>query len=337
MENLVNQSSSFNWRERKVFVTGATGLVGSWLAKELVQQGASVVALIRDMNPQSELLRSQTIRDLTVVNGCLEDYATLERAISENEIEIVFHLAAQPLVGVACRSPFLTFESNIRGTYNLLEVCRIHSNLVNRLVIASSDKAYGESSSLPYTEDMPLQGQFPYEVSKSCADLLAHSYFSTYHLPVAIARCGNIYGGGDLNWSRLIPGTIRALLHNQAPEIRSDGSYVRDYIYIQDVIRAYMRLAENLNSPEIAGHAFNFSPEHPSSVMEIVNLIIRLLGCEHLVPRILNIARGEIHAQYLDSSLASRVLGWKPEWTLENGLEATINWYRTYFHSPGSP
>ena len=208
---------NMDWQSHQVFVTGATGIVGSWLVKRLVQEGAYVVTLIRDWDPQSELIRTGDVNHTTVVNGALEDYPILERAINEHNIDTVFHLGAQTIVGSASRSPLPTFESNIRGTYNLLEACRVHGNLVKRIVVASSDKAYGEAVTLPYTEDMALNGRHPYDASKSCADLLASTYAHSYDLPVAIARCGNIYGGGDLNWSRIVPGTIRSLLRNQNP------------------------------------------------------------------------------------------------------------------------
>jgi CDP-glucose 4,6-dehydratase len=266
----------------------------------------------------------------------VEDFATLERAINEHEIETVFHLAAQPIVGVAHRSPLQTFEANIRGTYNLLEACRQHAALVRRVVIASSDKAYGAQPTLPYTEEMPLQGRFPYEVSKSCTDLIAQSYYATYGLPVAIARCGNIYGGGDLNWSRIVPETIRAFLNGTRPIIRSDGTFLRDYIYVKDVSRAYLRLAERLDDPQVHGEAFNFSPEQAVSVLDLVGRMQRLMHCEHLTPDIRNTARGEIHSQYLDASKATRVLGWEPTYTLDAGLTETIAWYTDYLAHEGS-
>jgi CDP-glucose 4,6-dehydratase len=325
----MEMSNSF-WSDRKVFVTGATGLVGACLVNELLARGARVIALIRDASPQSELIRSRDIERIDVVNGCVEDYSTLERAISELEAEVVFHLAAQPLVGVAYRSPLLTFESNIHGTYNLLEACRVHAGLVRRVVVASSDKAYGANPDLPYTEDMPLQGRYPYEVSKSCADLLAQCYFHTYGLPVTVARCGNIYGGGDLNWSRLIPGTIRSFLLRQAPIIRTDGSYVRDFIYLKDVARAYLLLAERLDDPSIQGQAFNFSPELPHNVLEMVALLQKLMDCEDIQPDIRHEARGEIHDQYLSFQKARRMLGWQPQFNMEESLKETIAWYRQY-------
>jgi CDP-glucose 4,6-dehydratase len=318
------------WSGRRVFVTGATGMVGAWLVKDLLAAGAYVVTLIRDADPQSEHYRSGDYRQTTAVHGHLEDFSSLERAINEHETDTVFHLAAQPLVGVAQRFPLQTFESNIRGTYNLLEVCRIHSSLVKRVVIASSDKAYGEQPVLPYTEDMPLQGHYPYEVSKSCTDLIAQSYFHTYGLPVAIARCGNIYGGGDLNWSRIIPGTIRSLLRGERPVIRSDGTFIRDYIYIKDVTHAYRTIAEQIEAPGVSGGAFNISPERALTVLELVDLIRRVMQCEHIEPDIQNTARGEIHSQYLDATKARDTLGWHPQFTLEQGLVETVAWYRAF-------
>ena len=328
LEGMVNVESS--WQGQSVFVTGATGIVGSWLVKDLLARGAAVVALVRDPDPQSEFYRSGDYRRVTIVQGRLEDYWTLERAINVYETATVFHLAAQPIVGVAQRHPLQTFEANIRGTYNLLDVCRLHSAMVRRVVVASSDKAYGEQPLLPYIEEMPLQGRNPYEVSKSCADLLAQSYHHTYDLPVAIARCGNIYGGGDLNWSRLVPDTIRACLWGVRPVIRSDGAYLRDYIYVKDVSSAYLRLAERLDDPAVHGEAFNFSPESAVSVLDLVARIQGLMGCEHLRPDIRDTARGEIHSQYLDAAKARRVLGWQPCFSLDQGLAETITWYRAY-------
>jgi len=323
------------WQGRRVFVTGATGLVGSWLVKDLLAQSAHVVALVRDPDPQSEFYRSGDDQHTAVVQGALEDYWTLERAVNEHEIDTVFHLAAQPIVGVAHRSPLQTFEANVRGTYNLLEACRQHQGLVRRIVVASSDKAYGTQPVLPYTEEMPLQGRNPYEVSKSCADLIAQSYHHTYALPVAVARCGNIYGGGDLNWSRIVPDTIRACLRGARPIVRSDGTYVRDYIYVKDVGGAYLRLAERLDDPAIQGEAFNFSPEQAVTVLELVARIQHLMGCEGLTPDVRNTARGEIHSQYLDSSKAERLLDWRPRYSLDEGLTETVAWYRAYLTRQG--
>jgi len=318
------------WRGKRVFITGATGIVGSWLTEALVKRGTYIVALVHDWDPQSDLIRTGIINQLHVVTGALEDYATLERAINEHEVDTVFHLGAQPIVTVANRSPLPTFETNIRGNYNLLEACRIHKDMVKRVVIASSDKAYGDSDVLPYTEDMPPLGHHPYDVSKSCTDLLAQAYWHTYQLPVGIARCGNIYGGKDLNWSRIVPGTIRSIIENKAPIIRSDGTFIRDYVYVEDVVEAYTDLAQALDQPEIRGEAFNFSSESHVSVIEIVNAIRRLMGREDLEPIILNEVRAEIKDQYLSSAKARKLLEWEARYTFEEGLRETIAWYQEY-------
>lgn len=324
-------SSDF-WSGRRVFVTGATGIVGSWLVKELLEKGANVVALIRDADPQSELYRSGDIHKISVVNGSLEDFSTLKRSINEQEIETVFHLGAQTIVGAAYRDPFHTFEVNIRGTYNLLEACRLHPDLVKRIVVASSDKAYGDSEILPYTEDMPPLGKHPYDVSKSCTDLIAQTYYHTYKLPVAITRCGNIYGGGDLNWSRIIPGTIQSLFAGNRPIIRSDGTYIRDYIYVKDVVKAYMCLASCLDDIKVQGEAFNFSMESPLTVLELVKTIQNLMGCLDVELDIRNQARAEIHSQYLAAQKARQLLLWQPKFSLETGLQETIAWYREFLN-----
>lgn len=319
-----------DWHDRRVFVTGATGLVGSWLTRALVERGAYVVALIRDWDPQSELIRSGTVTRVNVVSGALEEYATLDRAINEHEIDTVFHLGAQTIVGTALRSPLLTFEANVRGTYNLLEACRAHGQIVRQVVVASSDKAYGDADTLPYTEDMPLHGRHPYDVSKSCADLIALTYAHSYGLAVAVARCGNIYGGGDLNWSRIVPGTIRSLLHGQRPILRSDGTFTRDYVYVLDVDEAYLLLARRAGEAGVRGEGFNFSPERPVSVLEITRKLRELLGRTDLEPEILDRARAEIRDQYLDAGKAHARLGWSPRYTLDQGLAETIDWYRRF-------
>jgi CDP-glucose 4,6-dehydratase len=315
------------WRERRVFVTGATGIVGSWLVRELLAHGASVAVLVRDADPQSELLRSGDVQRCTVFNGTVEDLWTLERAISLHESEYVFHLAAQTIVGVAHRNPFTTFETNIRGTYNVLEATRIHASLVRGVIVASSDKAYGEVDSLPYVESMPLRGRHPYEVSKSCTDLIATSYWHTYDVPVTIARCGNIYGGGDLNWSRIVPGTIRSILRGERPTLRSDGTFRRDYIYVKDVARAYMLLGEQACDAAVRGEAFNFSDESPLSVLDIVNTIRRLMG-SGLEPDVRNVAQGEIRDQFLSAAKARDTLKWRATYDLDTALSDTIAWYR---------
>lgn len=322
------------WNQKRVLITGATGLVGAHLSKALLEKNAKVIALIRDFDFQSELMRSGLIKEVSVVQGALEDGACVERALSDYEIDTVFHLGAQTQVGCALRAPLITFEANIRGTYLLLEACRRQKDLVQRIVIASSDKAYGTSAILPYTEEMPLKGEHPYDVSKSCADLLSLSYAATYHLPIAVARCGNIYGGGDLNWNRLIPGTIKSLLKGLAPEIRSDGSYTRDYIYVADVVEGYLKLARAIDREDVIGQAFNFGPEQPYSVLDIVHLLQTLIDRTDLKPQILNSVKAEICHQSLSAEKAKKILGWKPNYNLEKGLGETIAWYENYFALP---
>ena len=318
------------FKDRRVFVTGATGMIGAWLVKDLLAQSAYVVALVLDGDPQSELYRSGDVNRISVVNGNLEDFRTLERAINVHEVDTVFHLGAQAIVGVAHRGPLPTFETNVRGTWNLLEACRLHRDLVERVVIASSDKAYGAQPRLPYTEDMPVAGMHPYEVSKSAADLIARAYYHTYGLRVVIARCGNVFGGGDLNWSRIVPGTIRSFLRGERPVVRSDGSYVRDYFYVKDASRAYLRLGERLGDPQAVGEAFNFSNESPMNVLDLVAVIQKLMDASHLEPDVRDVAEGEIHSQYLSAARAREQLGWAPEFDLEAGLRETIAWYRAF-------
>ena len=325
-----------NWQQRRVYVTGGTGIVGSWLVRRLLAEGAYVVALVRDTDPQSELIRSGDLNRVSVVNGQLEDYATQERAINEHEIDTVFHLAAQPIVTTALRNPLPTFEANIRGTWNVLEACRVHSSLVTRVVVASSDKAYGDAPVLPYVEDMPLNGRHPYDVSKSCTDMLALTYAHSYELPVAIARCGNIYGGGDLNWSRIVPGTIRSLLAGERPIIRSDGRFIRDYIYVEDVVQAYMTLATVAAEPAMRGQAFNFSPETKVPVIDIVRQLQRIMGRTDLEPVIQDRARAEIRDQYLDATKARQQLGWTPRFSLDEGLTRTVEWYERFLRTAGA-
>ena len=331
MVNPVMTDSVF-WDNKNVLVTGATGLVGSWLTARLVKLGARVAILVRDWDPQSELVRSGTISRVTVVSGRLEEYADCERAISEHDIDTVFHLGAQTIVGTALRSPLATFEANIRGTYNLLEACRVHAKLVKRVLVASSDKAYGDSPVLPYLETMPVNGQHPYDVSKSCTDLLATTYHHTYGLPVVTARCGNIYGGGDLNWSRIIPGTLRSLLRGERPLVRSDGTLTRDYVFVEDAVDAYLHMAENAERDEVRGEIFNFGPDQPRSVLEVIETLQKVVARPELTPVILNESRAEIQDQYLDSSKAERVLGWKPQYGFEQGLALTLEWYRNFLN-----
>ncbi|MFN8412673.1 MAG: GDP-mannose 4,6-dehydratase [Anaerolineales bacterium] len=318
------------WLDRPVFVTGGTGLVGSWLVQRLVQAGADVVCLVRDWVPQSELVRTGYIEKVKVVRGDVRDREVLERTLGEFEIDTVMHLAAQTIVTIANRNPISTFETNIAGTWNLLEACK-RSPRVKQIVIASSDKAYGDQENLPYDEDTPLQGQHPYDVSKSAADLIAYTYAKSYDLPVSVTRCGNFYGGGDLNWNRIIPGTIRSILRGQRPIIRSDGDYIRDYFYVEDGAAAYMMLAEQLaDRKELKGEAFNFSNEIQVSVREIVSRIIKLMD-SNLQPEILNEANNEIRHQYLSAKKAREILNWKPIYNLDEALALTIDWYKEFF------
>jgi CDP-glucose 4,6-dehydratase len=284
------------WRNRRVLVTGATGLIGGWLVRNLLEKDADVVCLVRDWVPQSELVRARFIEKATVVRGDVREQAVIERTLAEYEIHTVFHLAAQTIVGIANDNPLSTFESNIQGTWNLLEACR-HCAGVKAVLVASSDKAYGDQKTLPYTEDYPLQGRHPYDVSKSCADLIAQSYASTYSLPIAITRCGNFYGGGDLNWNRIVPGTIRSVLHGERPVIRSDGQSIRDYFYVEDAAAAYLLLAERLAAdPHISGLAFNFSNELQITVLDLVQQILKEMNSP-LQPEIANSASNEIRHQ----------------------------------------
>ncbi len=321
------------WVDRPTLVTGGTGLVGSWLVRRLRQAGASVVCLVRDWVPESELVRSGDLARATVVRGDVRDQATLERALGEHEIRTVIHLAAQTIVGIANRNPVSTFETNIQGTWALLEACR-RSPLVQQVVVASSDKAYGVHDQLPYDETAPLRGDHPYDVSKSCADLIAHTYAKSYGLPVAITRCGNFYGGGDLNWNRIIPGTIRSVIRGERPVIRSDGSFIRDYFYVEDGAAAYMLLAEQLaGRPELRGEAFNFSNEIQLTALDVVRQVLASLGSS-LEPEILNQASNEIPHQYLSAEKARRLLNWSPAFTFPEGLQKTIAWYRDFLGAP---
>lgn len=315
------------WKDRPVLVTGATGLLGGWLVRRLLKLGADIVCLVRDWVPQSELVSAKLVERTRVVRGDVCDLLLLERVLGEYEIDTVFHLAAQTIVPIANRNPVSTFETNIRGTWSLLEACR-RSPVVKQIVVASSDKAYGNHSVLPYTEDTPLHGQHPYDVSKSCADLIAQAYAATFDLNVGITRCGNFYGGGDLNWNRVVPGTIRAALRGKRPVIRSDGNYTRDYFYVEDAAAANILLAEHLAaSPHLRGEAFNFSYERYLTVLEIVDVILRLMD-SNLEPEIHNKVTGEIRHQYLAAGKARRRLGWQPLFTLEEGLKKTIAWYQ---------
>ncbi|MGI6124331.1 MAG: GDP-mannose 4,6-dehydratase [Acetivibrionales bacterium] len=317
------------WDSKNVFLTGCTGFLGSYLAKELVNQGANVTGLVRDKVPKSNLYTGEEYKKINVVWGAVEDEPLLERIMGEYEIDTVFHIAAQAIVGISNRNPLGTFEANIRGTYNILEAAR-RSPLIKRIIVASSDKAYGDQTQLPYHEDMPLKGSHPYDVSKSCTDLIAQAYHKTYGLPVCITRCGNLYGGGDLNFNRIIPQTIKSVLRGERPVIRSDGTFIRDYFYVEDAVKAYMLLAEKMIDLGLEGQAFNFSNEIQLTVLELVNKILALMDTD-LTPAILNQGSNEIVHQYLSAKKAREILGWNPSFTIDEGLIRTIEWYRRFF------
>jgi CDP-glucose 4,6-dehydratase len=328
---LATPSNEF-WRDRPTLVTGGTGLLGGWLVHLLLDAGADLVCLVRDWVPQSLLIQDGLLDNLKVVRGEVEDQKLIERILGEYEVDTVFHLAAQTIVGIANRNPVSTFETNIGGTWSLLEACR-HSPTVKQIVLASSDKAYGDNESLPYDEETALNGQHPYDVSKSCADLIAHSYAVTFGVPVATTRCGNFYGGGDLNWNRIVPGTIRSVLRGQQPVIRSDGNYIRDYFYVEDGAAAYVLLAEKLaQTPELRGQAFNFSNEIQVTVSELVEKILELME-SNLKPKVLNQASNEIRHQYLSAAKAREMLAWNPLFTLDEGLHRTIRWYQNFLRA----
>jgi CDP-glucose 4,6-dehydratase len=315
------------WNGRSVFVTGCTGFLGSALTEELVRRGATVIGLVRDIVPEARFFSDGTVSQVITVRGCMEDYDTVERAINEYAVDTVMHLGAQAIVGVANRNPMATFEANIKGTWVLLEACRRNAT-VKRVVVASSDKAYGEHETLPYEEHFPLQGRHPYDVSKSCADLIALTYHETYRLPVCITRCGNLFGPGDQNYNRIVPGTIRSALAGERPVIRSDGTPVRDYVYVGDIVAAYLLLAEQMERPEVAGKAFNFGTGEPVSVLDLTRRTLAAAGRPDLQPIVENNASGEIQNQYLSSLLAKELLGWEPAANLDQRLRETADWYR---------
>ncbi len=325
----MSKKKTSHWHDRPVLVTGATGLLGGWLVRRLVEQGADVVALVRDWVPKSTLLSADLLQQVTLVRGDVREQDVLERAMGEYEIDTVFHLAAQTIVGTANRNPVSTLDTNIRGTWALLEAAR-RSPLVKAVITASSDKAYGDHVTLPYDETAALQGAHPYDASKSCADLISHMYAVTFGVPVAITRCGNFYGGGDLNWNRLVPGTIRSVLRGKRPVIRSDGTLIRDYFYVEDGAAAYMQLAEALHErPDLAGEAFNFSNELQVDVLSLTKKILTHLQSE-LEPDVRADAKHEIQHQWLTAAKARRELQWTPQFTLDEGLERTVAWYREF-------
>ncbi len=319
------------WKDKNVFITGPTGLLGPWLIKELLKQNANIYVLIRDFVPKSLFYSDGLDKKVNVVIGDLLDISLLQRILNEFDIDSVFHLGAQAIVGIANRGPISTFKSNIQGSWNLLEACRL-SPWVKRIVVASSDKAYGAQKVLPYKEDAPMMGRHPYDVSKSCTDLISQTYFHTYKLPVCVTRCGNFFGGGDQHFNRVIPGTIKLVLNNQRPIIRSNGLFIRDYIYVRDVVDAYLTLAEKMEDEKIVGQCFNFSTDQPFNVIEIVDEILDVMNVKHLKPIIQNRASNEIPEQHLCSQKARDLLGWKPKYGVKTGLRETVEWYKKFFN-----
>lgn len=320
--------TSFPWQGRSVLVTGASGFLGGWLCEALLAGGARVIALVRDEPRPSGLELMGLAGRVTRVNGAVEDGAACERALADYEVSVVFHLAAQTLVGVAQRSPVATFEANIRGTWTLLDACRRHQPALAAVIVASSDKAYGSHDRLPYREEFCLQPRFPYDVSKACAEMIARSFFYAYGLPVAVTRCANLYGGGDLNWSRIVPGTIRSALCGERPVIRSDGTPVRDYLYVTDAVDGYLKLAWSLGHGRHRGEAFNFGTDEPLAVLDLTRAILTACGRGDLEPDVRGTASGEIDRQFLDSSFARQDLDWRPQMPLQAGLDRTVAWYR---------
>lgn len=317
------------WHRRRVLVTGAGGFIGSWLALSLLEQGAEVVLLAKG-NIKNPLFTAKVLKKVkAIAKADITDFLKTREVFNKYKVDTCFHLAGQPIVGIANESPFPTFEANIKGTWNILEAAR--QGKVKRLIIASADKVYGEQGELPYTEKMSLSAVHPYGASKICAELLSRTYLNTYGLPVAILRASNTYGGGDLNFSRIIPGAIKSVLNNKDPVIRGDGSSLRDFIYIADIVNAYLTLAESLHKENVRGQAFNFSSGRPVSILELVKMIIKISGRKGLKPRIIGKSspKNEISRQYLSIGKARRVLGWQPQYDLEKGLSLAINWYES--------
>ena len=318
------------WTDKRVFVTGSSGFLGSWTVKELNRRGATTIGYVRDLGRHLSRRDDPETEPHFTVHGALEDHETILRAINEHEADTVLHLGAQPIVGIANRNPRSTFEANVRGTWNVLDACRELGGRVKRIVVASSDKAYGTAPSLPYDETMPLNGRHPYDASKSCADIIAQTYHHTYRLPVCVTRAGNFFGGRDLNFNRIVPGVARWAITGQRPVLRSDGSMIRDYIYVRDVVLAYLALAEAMEDEAIHGHAFNFSTEQPMSVIALVRRILAAAGRADLEPVILGEATNEIPEQHLSAAKARAVLGWAPAFSLNAALGETLAWYRAW-------
>jgi CDP-glucose 4,6-dehydratase len=331
MMNTLNQT--------RVLVTGASGFIGSWLTEYLLDQGAIVTALMADWNPDTYFVRSGLFHRTKNVVGSITDFDCLNNLMRDQKIQAVFHLAAISVEGLAFKNPRLAFDINIRGTYNVLEACRVNADHIQQVIVASSDKAYGDSPILPYTEDLPTIGKNPYDVSKSCADMIARSYHHSYGLPVAIGRFGNIYGGGDLNWTRLMPNTIKQLLKREAPLVKMpiEGSFKRDFLYVQDAVSTYISMFEGLSRKEVQGEAFNFAMGGSWTVLEIVEKVQKIMGCEDIKPKIVSQTHGEIFHQHVSTEKAESVLGWTPKYSLEAGLAETVEWYTNFLQPAAVP
>ena len=321
------------WRNKKVLITGFEGFLGSNLTKTMISSGAKVFGLDIKVGRKDTILTKADYSKITVIKGSVANYELVKKIILSNNIDTIFHLAAEALVGKGYLYPRKAFLSNICGTWNILDAARILGK-VESVIVASSDKAYGSHAKLPYKEDYPLIANHPYDVSKSCADLLAYTYAHTYNLPVAVTRCGNIYGPGDFNFSRLIPDSMRCLYFDRKLSIRSDGKFVRDYVYVDDIVDGYIRIAEVLRKYDLSGEAFNLSDEKPITVLKLIDKINKIgISDKKLSYKILNKAKYEIKKQYLSSEKARRILGWKPSNSLEGGLKKTAGWYFNYFHN----
>jgi CDP-glucose 4,6-dehydratase len=321
------------WVGKRVFVTGASGFLGTWTVKELNCRGATTIGYVRDGGHHLSRRDDPATEPHLTVHGQLEDYETVLRAINEHEADSVLHLGAQPIVGVANRNPRSTFEANVRGTWNVLDACRELGRQVERIIVASSDKAYGVAAALPYDETMPLNANHPYDASKACTDILARTYFHSYGLPVCVTRAGNFFGGRDMNFNRIVPGVARWALRGERPVLRSDGSMVRDYIYVRDVVLGYLALAERMEDPALHGHAFNFSTEQPITTITLVRRILAAAGREDLQPIILGQATNEIPEQHLSAAKARTFLDWEPVWTMDKALDETLAWYRAWLEA----
>lgn len=317
------------WKNKRILITGYEGFLGSHLTKTLVYRGAKVWGLDIVTYRKGTILRDDGLDKVEIIKGSVSNFPLVCKIIKEKKIEIIFHLAAEALIGRCLKKPLKAFSTNIKGTWNILESARFLKT-IKTVIIASSDKAYGHSEDLPYKENFPLAGCYPYDVSKSCADLLSYAYFRTYDLPVCAVRCGNVFGPGDFNFSRIVPDAIRSALNKKILIIRSDGKFVRDYIYIEDAVSGYLKVAENMERLKLFGEAFNFSNEKPISVVELVKIIYKLA---HKTPdyKVLNQARYEIKHQYLLAEKARKILGWKAKYTLREGLEKTIRWYKQFY------